>query len=275
LIDIKKNTSEGARRIDVMKRQGSSLDVSETSVVTEAPLEIRLKGRDSKLAEHWMITMRTPGQDEDLIRGMLFTSGCVTHLSEIEHIELIDQNRAEVTIPYLGHDHMSKTKERQLQTSSCGLCGARDLAALTYQSAHLPWSHRYKIGHSTLVSLPEKMRAHQKIFAETGGIHAAALFDVDGTFIDLAEDIGRHNALDKLIGSNIHDSHGEHIILLSGRMSYELIQKCAMIGMPIVAAIGPPSTMAIDIALEEGMTLVGFLRNTDYNVYTGSNRIKD
>jgi FdhD protein len=246
-------------------------------VSTEEPLEIRV-GTVSL-----SVTMRTPGDDFDLVAGFLVTEGIVRGANEIVAMRMCPEaaaetgelNVAEVTLSP-GAAARPMTPRAFFMTSSCGMCGKASIEAVRTKTS---WEVRDDPLHITpelLLGLPDKQRSAQRQFSRTGGLHAAALFDSDGELLCLREDVGRHNAFDKVIGWAA--THGllplrSHIILASGRASFELTQKTLMAGIPVLAAVSAPSSLAVELAAESGMTLIGFLRGEHMNVYAGHERI--
>ena len=274
-------------QLPVIKIRDLSGIMSDDLIPVEEPLEIRLAyfAEDSCNLQNLAVTMRTPGQDIDLAAGFVFTEGIVKNYSDIEKIEYVfsdclenRNNIIQVTLQKTATPNLFNTERNFYTTSSCGVCGKASINAIRVVSSFQPGSSIHQqIDPDFLISLPDKLLHHQKIFADTGGLHACALFDVDGNILITREDVGRHNALDKLIGASwlenkipLHNS----ILLLSGRASFELIQKAAMAGIEIVAAIGAPSSLAVSLATEFGISLVGFLRNNRFNIYSGDHRIK-
>lgn len=250
------------------------------TLVAEEPLEIRLNGRP--LA----ITMRTPGDDFALAAGFLVSEGVLGAASELRNIvycagatadgtntyNVVDvQTAPDVVIPDL-------TLERNVYTtSSCGLCGKASLDAVR-TTARWPVADTppLRLTPELLASLPDRLRAGQRVFDRTGGLHAAALFGEDGELLDIREDVGRHNAVDKLIGRALQAGRlplSRAVLMVSGRASFELAQKAVMAGIPVLAAVSAPSSLAVDLATETGLTLVGFLRGTSMNIYAGEHRI--
>ncbi|MFE9440287.1 formate dehydrogenase accessory sulfurtransferase FdhD [Streptomyces sp. NPDC006602] len=250
------------------------------TLVAEEPLEIRLNGKP--LA----ITMRTPGDDFALAAGFLVSEGVLAAASDLLNIvycagatvdgsntyNVVDVRTAPgVTMPDI-------TLERNVYTtSSCGLCGKASLDAVR-TTARWPISDTppVHVDPQLLASLPDRLRAAQRVFDRTGGLHAAALFSEDGELLDIREDVGRHNAVDKLVGRALQNGDlplSRTILLVSGRASFELAQKAVMAGIPVLAAVSAPSSLAVDLATEAGLTLVGFLRGTSMNVYAGEGRI--
>jgi FdhD protein len=252
----------------------------------EEPLEIRLDHLGPEGPEHQSlsVTMRTPGHDEELAVGLLATEGVIRGPGDLREAPARSPGppgRANVVRIGL-RDHVAvdlRRLERNFYTnSSCGVCGKASIEALRLQSPWppLPEGSPPRVSASLLLRLPERVRAAQEVFETTGGLHASALFDGSGRLVLLREDVGRHNALDKVIGRALLDGllplRG-HLLLLSGRISFELVQKAWMAGLPFVAAVGAPSSLAVDLAREAGMTLVGFLREGRFNVYSGAWRI--
>ena len=245
----------------------------EDYVAIEAPLEIRLKGSHGQKAVQFGILMRSPGNDIELIYGLLFNEGIISDTDQIEKIHLVDRNVVEVFLIDVIEINQIIQKRISLIGSSCGFCGKESLEALDLTSNKLSWFNRNQITSGVLSSLPGKLRLAQKSFDQSGSIHAAAVFSYDGKLMNIQEDIGRHNALDKLIGHELVKGREEGVIVLSGRNSFEMTQKVAMAGYPIIASIGAPSSMAIELAENEGITLVGFLREQSFNIYSCPDRI--
>ena len=247
----------------------------------EEPLEIRLISPSQTVA----VTMRTPGNDFELAGGFLYNEGVVTHREDIEKISYCVDPNIDGTQRYniinvklrdgLNPDLPSLARHF-FTTSACGVCGKASLEALELRGCAVI-SGGIKITAEIIYSLPEKLRSQQQVFSKTGGLHAAALFDERGTLISVREDVGRHNALDKLIGAAFLSNQlplSNYIIMVSGRSSFEILQKCLMAKVPIVCAVSAPSSLAVTIAQEFGMTLIGFLRGEKFNVYTGWERIE-
>src|SRR5579864_167278 len=239
-------------------------------VAVEEPLQIRLAGRDIA------ITMRTPGRDRELAAGFLFTEGILRHASQIDGIAADKKGAIDVRLADDVQIDFEQLARNFYVTSSCGVCGKASIDALRAAGCPaLPRGHPV-IDARILPGLPQKLREAQAVFEHTGGLHAAGLFDIWGKLLGLREDVGRHNAVDKLVGSAFLEDRlplGEHILMLSGRISFELVQKALMAGIPIVAAVGAPSSLAVETALRFGMTLVGFLRGERFNVYSGRERL--
>jgi FdhD protein len=233
-------------------------------LAVEEPLQIRVNGRDLS------ITMRTPGHDRELAAGFLFTEGILTTREDVLAIES-SENSVALTLA----DGVDAGAARNFYTtSSCGVCGKASIEAL--HAAGCAMLPQARVTREVIHALPEKLRAAQSAFDHTGGLHGAALFDTEGNLEMAREDVGRHNAVDKLIGAAFLDSClplGDRILMLSGRASFELVQKAVMAGIPVVAAVGAPSSLAVETARRFGMTLVGFVRDGRFNIYNGINRL--
>jgi FdhD protein len=243
---------------------GDSITPTQDLLAVEEPLQIRVNGRDLS------ITMRTPGHDRELAAGFLYTEGILKTRSDVVSIES-GENSVALTLA----DGVDPGTPRNFYTtSSCGVCGKASIDSLHAAGCSmLPHIHT---SADTIHDLPEKLRAAQSVFDHTGGLHGAALFDTAGHIELVREDVGRHNAVDKLIGAAFLDGRlplEGRILLLSGRASFELIQKAVMAGIPVVAAVGAPSSLAVQTALRFGMTLLGFVRNGRFNVYSGLSRL--
>jgi FdhD protein len=262
----------------------SENDLTETAsdlLAVEEPLEIRM-GLD-KAHRAVSITMRTPGADAELAAGFLFTEGILTsprQIKSVKHCGKFPNNQNTIRVDVTENTEIDfKRLERNFYTtSSCGVCGKSSLEALSVAGAHkiLPTDFR-EIPSEIIHNLPAALRAHQTVFAETGGLHAAALFDFSGNLLDLREDVGRHNAVDKLIGGQFLDDNlplAQKILFLSGRASFELVQKSVMAQIPILAAVGAPSSLAVEAAREFNLTLLGFVRENRFNIYCGGERIE-
>jgi FdhD protein len=242
-------------------------------LAVEEPLQIRVRvqGADRNLA----ITMRTPGDDDELVTGFLHGEGLVSKQSDITHI-VCDGNVATVTLAE-GVDIDLEGAERNFyMTSSCGICGKASIDALHASGCVMASPDSLRLDEAVIRSLPAKLREAQAIFNRTGGLHAAALFTSEGAPICLREDIGRHNAVDKLIGRAFLTGRlplRDSILMVSGRTSFELLQKAARASISVMAAVGAPSSLAVRTALRFGITLIGFVREDRFNVYSVPNRI--
>lgn len=259
--------------------QGTSEQLNDRLAIEE-PLEIRLEygPENLRIQKNISITMRTPGHDEDLTRGFLFTEGIIQNSAQILSIDPVirpflqtpDPNVILAKAAYDAQLELSKLERHFYTTSSCGVCGKSSIEAIkTVQDRHIS-EEKMLVDAAWITHLPDLLRKSQEVFESTGGLHASALFEVGGSLILLREDVGRHNALDKLIGAALKQglAMNQCVLLLSGRASFELIQKAAMAGIPVVAAVGAPSSLAVDLATEFGITLVGFLKSERFNVYS-------
>jgi FdhD protein len=256
---------------------------STDAVAIEEPLEIRLGLRaDGKLQHRPIsITMRTPGDDFELAAGFLLTEGILHSRQQIDRIHHCGQGKGATNTLRVdlvdGIDVDLKRLERNFYTtSSCGVCGKSSLDALATGARAVTTPPGFRVDATLIDELPRRLLAQQAVFQSTGGLHASALFSCSGELLGLREDVGRHNALDKLIGARFLDEAlplDECILLLSGRASFELLQKAVMAGIPIVCAVGAPSSLAIQAAQEFGVTLLGFVRGQRFNVYAGGERI--
>ena len=221
--------------------------------------------------------MRTPGHDEELTLGFLFTEGIIQNKNQIAGIYISStENKALITLNENEQFNLQKTERNFYTTSSCGVCGKTSIEAIKTISLYKNTTDEIQIKAATFYQLEKELRKQQALFESTGGLHASALFDLNGNLINLREDVGRHNALDKLIGASFSREElplNNKILLLSGRASFELLQKATMAGIKIIAAVGAPSSLAVQLAEETGVTLIGFLRNNQFNIYTGEQRI--
>ena len=258
-------------------------------LVAEEPLEIRLREGGAE-PERFVVTMRTPGDDDDLVAGLLYGEGVIEEIGEIAAIELpadarvapeLAKNVRVVTLA--PRADRRRARRATVMGSACGVCGrtsVEDVAALAAaarrgKGAPLPDASRdLTISAALLTSLPGALRIRQSVFSSTGGLHAAGLFEADGRFLLAREDVGRHNATDKAVGAILRSRREcPPILLVSGRLGFEIAQKAALAGVTIVAAVSAPTSLAVDLAEETGLTLVGFLRGERFNVYTHPERI--
>ena len=281
---VLKNTSRRTSKTKVRVRvvEDGRARVRPDSLATEEPMEIRLiaGGQRQTVA----VTMRTPGADFELAAGFLYGEGIVSSAEDIKKISYCVDPDVDAEQQYNivnvelrgGRDYDLRPLERHFYTSSaCGVCGKASLEQLELRGCPvIPPGPR--IPAEKIYALPEKLREAQGLFEATGGLHAAALFDAGGELVALREDVGRHNATDKLVGWALLERRlplSDHIVMVSGRSSFEILQKSLIAGAPIVCAISAPSSLAVDVARQFGMTLVGFLRGERFNVYTGKERI--
>jgi FdhD protein len=277
----------GSVQLPVFKVSNGSLQSGNDILAVEEPLEIRLAygSPNSLVTQNLAVTMRTPGYDEELALGFIFTEGIITRNTDIDRIEHVftncsenNQNIIQVALNASVIPNLLHAERNFYTTSSCGVCGKTSIQAIRSVSSYPSESVNCDpIDPGIIVGLPDKLAKQQRLFADTGGLHAAALFSNEGELIFMREDVGRHNALDKLIGTSLNAKMlplTKSILLLSGRASFELVQKAAMASIPTIVAIGAPSSLAVSLAKEFGITLVGFLRNTRFNIYSGEERIK-
>ena len=261
---------------------GASVEAQDDLLAVEEPLEIRLgfEHDGDRISESVSITMRTPGHDAELAAGFLLTESVVDKAEDIAFIKPCAtpseaDNVVRVELEAGVDVDLDGLKRHFYTTSSCGVCGKASLDALRMAGAKPPASG-FTIGRDALRALPGRLRAAQTTFDETGGLHAAAAFDETGKLVVIREDIGRHNAVDKVVGALLSDGRlpaTELGLIVSGRASFELMQKALMAGMPMLAAVSAPSSLAVALAHEFGLTLVGFLRGENFNIYAGGERI--
>jgi FdhD protein len=269
----------GTMKVRILRTGVDAPVQQEDRVAVEAPLEYMLHHPALGLEPvSFGTTMRTPGDDECLAAGLLYGEGLVNSASDIETIESSTRrpNVVNVRLNAGVQMEMQMATRRFSAGSSCGVCGTTGLDAAIARAAATRIADTGPVELDLLLRLPDLMRAGQSKFVDTGGIHAAALFDFSGNLITLAEDVGRHNAIDKLVGENLLAGRlpfREHIILLSGRASFELVQKTLRTGVAVLAAIGAPSSLAVNLALASNLTLIGFLRQKHCNVYSSPQRL--
>jgi FdhD protein len=258
-------------------RNGTCLERADW-LAAEEPLEIRVAGPNQEVVRV-AVTMRTPGHEDELAIGFLYTEGLLHSHAEVVAAETglfpwAEQPCNVVTVRLAHPFDLARLQRNFLATSSCGICGKASLEQIAVRCA--PVTPSPVLAGSVLLRLPGHMRQAQRGFEQTGGLHAAGLFDVTGRLLSLREDVGRHNAVDKLIGQRVLARDvplTERILLVSGRTSFEILQKAAMAGVPIVCAVSAPSSLAVEVARRFGMTLVGFLREDCFNIYTHPERI--
>jgi len=273
----------------VFRRDAHGTRWEKDSLVVEEPLEIRLR-EGSALPERFVVTMRTPGDDGDLVAGLLYGEGVIERIEEIVAIEppespgIAPELAKNVRVVTLApRADRPRARRATVMGSACGVCGRTsvdDVAALAaaarrgkFSTGEGP-SRDLTISASLLTSLPDALRARQSLFSSTGGLHAAGLFEADGSLLLAREDVGRHNATDKAVGAVLLSRRPcPPILLVSGRLGFEIAQKAALAGVRIVAAVSAPTSLAVDLAEETGLTLVGFLRGERFNVYTHPERI--
>ena len=267
---------EGVTCVEIERNgtNGSATDM----LAVEEPLEIRLQWDEAgePRLTTVAVTMRTPGEDGELAAGFLFTEGIVRDRHQIVELRSCRAGSVRAVLAPGTRVDLSRLERHSYTSSSCGMCGKTSAAAVRVTSA-FPLHDRWpQLDEALIRSLPGRLRSAQEGFEVTGGLHASALFDLDGRLVIAREDVGRHNALDKVIGAELLAGRlpaHERILIVSGRVSFELVQKASMAGIPIVAAIGAPSSLAVKVAREAGMTLLGFVRADRFNVYSGSARV--
>ena len=255
-------------------------------LAVEEPLEIRIEysAENNRQQKNISVTMRTPGNDAELATGFLFTEGIISgydDMLEVKSVGNFIKNVGDINIltvelkPGISFD--AKKQERHFYTSSsCGVCGKSSIDSVKNIINKKTGQDTIRINSNLLITLPELLLKQQEVFEHTGGLHASALFDLAGSLLFVREDVGRHNALDKLVGAALMSGNlplDHHILLLSGRASFELIQKAAMAEIKVVCAVGAPSSLAVEMAKECNMTLIGFLRGSRFNIYSGEQRI--
>ena len=266
--------------VQVKRVRNHQLLEAADELAVEEPLEINLQygSKDQPICKAISVTMRTPGQDEELALGFLWTEGIIQRPQQVANTAvLVDENKVLVTLNENEKPTLQKVERNFYTTSSCGVCGKASIGAIRTVSCYKNTSDNIGVDTGLFYCLEDELRKQQRLFASTGGLHASALFDLEGNLIMLREDVGRHNALDKLIGAAfLNDALplDGAILLLSGRASFELVQKATMAGIKIVAAVGAPSSLAVQLAQDAGMTLIGFLRHQGFNIYSGAHRIK-
>jgi FdhD protein len=290
------------RRASHLSASGESSSVTRRpeTLVVEEPLEIRLNGTPLT------VTMRTPGSDVELAQGFLLTEGVITGRDDVLTVRYCRGEGEDVRTTKAGrgtrpgeepdnYDGLNTynvldvtlapgvpmpdvdVRRNFYTTSSCGICGKASLDAVAAVSRYCPGDDPTVVAAETLIEMPGQLRAAQKVFASTGGLHGAALFTADGTLLVVREDIGRHNAVDKVLGWAVEQDRiplSGNVLLVSGRASFELAQKTVMAGVPIMAAVSAPSSLAVDLASQSGVTLVAFLRGDSMNIYSRPDRVK-
>lgn len=277
--------STSIKKIEIVKVQDGAARFFMDDIAVEEPLEIRISFGDAETREvkNISVTMRTPGNDFELAIGFLFTEGIISSYEQVDEVHYLEaecsRTQGNLVIVQLRQGftpQLMKSDRNFYTTSSCGVCGKGSIQSIRTVSLFKNMEKANIIlDTETLYQLSDRLLSLQNNFSTTGGIHASGLFTVQGDLLALREDVGRHNALDKLIGYALSEYHlplDQNILVLSGRASFELIQKAAMVGISVVAAIGAPSSLAVDLAKEFDMTLMGFLKNNRLNIYNQSSR---
>ena len=271
----------------ISKYKNNKLDNVEDYISIEEPLEINLKYKDGKdwRQENLSITMRTPGDDKNLSIGFLYNEQIITDINWIDKIDSYGENNGQydfknkilITLNNSDNVNIAQVKRNFLMNSSCGVCGKTSLDALETLKQDKPKYPNKKINKNTIIKSPEILRENQTQFSITGGIHASGLFSNDGNLIALKEDVGRHNALDKLIGEALQKkllNENDQFITCSGRLNFELVQKALINNIGLMIGVGAPTSLAIDLANRFDMTLVGFVKQDSFNIYSNSQRVE-
>ena len=271
--------------VRVRAREGASEVEREDALAVEEPLEIRFRGEDPRQVRTLAVTMRTPGNDEELATGLLFAEGVVERPSDLVRLARPEDPRIDpeiaanvlvATLSPAALERAGALSRGTVMGSACGVCGKTSIENVI-PSDRPPLPPGPTVSPERLYELPALLTERQSIFSKTGGLHAAALFSADGALRRIREDIGRHNATDKLVGSFLQEGAlplSDAILLVSGRAGFEIVQKAFAAGIPILAAVSAPSSLAVALAETAGMTLVGFLRGRRFNVYSGASRLR-
>lgn len=267
-------------RRPVLRIRGGSISQRPDTLAAEEPMEIRVNGRPLT------VTMRTPGADFDLAVGFLVSEGVVHAAEDVSSVRYCagatdddgnTYNVVDVSLAVHVPEPDASLERSFYTTSSCGLCGKASLDAVRTSAVWSVAEDPLQIEPELLATLPDRLRETQRVFDSTGGLHAAGVFSADGELLCVREDVGRHNAVDKVVGNALLSGLlplRESVLMVSGRASFELVQKAVMAGIPMLAAVSAPSSLAVDLADEHGLTLVGFLRGTSMNVYAGAQRLR-
>ena len=270
----------------VVKFKKDKFENIDDFISIEEPLEILLKykEKDNWIINSLSITMRTPGHDEDLVRGFLHNEQIIQNISDIDSIESFGekvgqykiQNKIQVTLNNSENINISKIKRDFITNSSCGVCGKSSLDALEIIKKEKTFNSDPRLTKDTIIQSPTILRNNQSEFSKTGGIHASGLFSSDGKLISLREDVGRHNALDKMIGNALNKNQIEaknQFVTCSGRLNFELVQKVLMTNIGLMIGVGAPTSLAIDLANRFDMTLIGFVKEDSFNIYTNNQKV--
>ncbi len=270
----------------VIKYKKNKFEKIDDLISIEEPLEISIKYKNQNewVTSNLSITMRTPGHDKDLVRGFLFNEQIIQNLNEIESIQSIGekvgqykiQNKILITLNNSKNINISKIKRDFLTNSSCGVCGKSSLDALEIIKKEKTFKVEPKLTKEIIIKSPSILKQNQSEFSKTGGIHASGLFSSDGKLISLREDVGRHNALDKMIGNALNENQIEakkQFVTCSGRLNFELVQKVLMTNIGLMIGVGAPTSLAIDLANRFDMTLIGFVKEDSFNIYTNNQKV--
>ena len=273
--------------IDISKVSGAQKESRQDNVAVEEPLEIQLSSPTTEgcAAKSISITMRTPGDDVELALGFMLTEGIIDRAQDVREAAVVGpdevggqlRNTVRVELEPEVVVDLERLQRHFYTTSSCGVCGKASLDALRVTGQKSLRDRKTRFRRDVIVAMPDKLRAQQELFSETGGLHAAAAFTSEGEIVSLKEDVGRHNAVDKVVGALLGAGRlpaGQLGLLVSGRASFELMQKALVAGMPLLAAVGAPSSLAVQLAQDFDMTLIGFLRADQFNIYAGQQRIE-
>jgi FdhD protein len=275
---------EPIERVRVHAREGDSQVERADALAVEEPLEIRIRSAAAGPITRFVTTMRTPGRDEDLAAGLFFAEGVVERRADLIALErpadvrIAEELRANVLLATLSPEALSRAQKLGRATvmgSACGVCGKTSIENVIPEGS-APIESALRVSAGVLYSLPARLREQQSVFAETGGLHAAALFDSGGALLAVREDIGRHNATDKLVGSMLLAGRlplSDVVLLVSGRAGFEIVQKAFAAGIPIVTSVSAPSSLAVELAESAGVTLIGFLRERRFNIYSHPRRV--
>jgi FdhD protein len=246
----------------ILRVDGATETELDDQIAVEEPLEIRVGDKPVS------VTLRTPGEDFDLAAGFLFTESILRSAGDVaEYRHWASPNVVRIALRDGVRVDLQRLQRHFYSTSSCGVCGKTSIEAVRVQTS--PLANKLEFPRELIPSLPDKMRAEQKNFDATGAIHAAGIFDASGALLRVREDVGRHNAVDKVIGSFFREgvSLDQHVLVVSGRTSFEIVQKAVVARIPVLAAVGAPSTLAVELAQEMGLTLLGFVREGRFNIY--------
>ena len=270
----------------VLKFKKNKFENTDDDISIEEPLEISLKYKDQDkwLSNSLIITMRTPGHDKDLVRGFLYNEQIIQDIDEIDNIESFGdkvgkyniQNKILITLNNSKNINISKIKRDFMTNSSCGVCGKSSLDALEITKKEKTSISEPKLTKEIIIQSPKILRNNQSEFSKTGGIHASGLFSSDGELISLREDVGRHNALDKMIGNALNKNQIEpknQFVTCSGRLNFELVQKVLMTNIGLMIGVGAPTSLAIDLANRFDITLIGFVKEDSFNIYTNNQKV--
>jgi len=267
-------SSEAAQSAQVVRVRGSEAHGASDWLAIERALEIRARAGDTTRVIS--TTMRTPGQDRALVAGFLFAEGVIGSARELLALESVGEDAVLVELPPAALEALEATRRPFVTTGACGVCGRSSVEALLARCRGGGTSQPFTVGAKIIHGLPGALREAQATFDRTGGLHAAGLFAADGTLRAVHEDVGRHNAVDKLVGTLLLEERlpaSDGVLMVSGRASFELVQKAAVAGIPVMVAVGAPSSLAVEIAEAAGLTLVGFARDQRFNVYAGPHRL--